>query len=161
MASNADHSYVCHVRMYRVYRVFECAMFECPIFECAQTNWNLLNIPCSSFDTTTARILSCMEEHKRKQKVQLTTCVLGLPFTSSATSAMGSSNTPLSTVSHVDSASMIQGYPLDQPVDGFSSIHNCKVASEPPTLTVSGKTPKGCRAPSTKEPNAKQNELGQ
>ena len=96
-----------------------------------------------------------MEEHKEKG-VQLTTRLLGLPFTSSAASTMGFSNTPLSAVSHVDSASTTQCA-----VVGCTSTRNAKAASEPSTLTVSGKTPKGCRAPSTKEPNAKQNELGQ
>ena len=89
-----------------------------------------------------------MEEHTRKQSVQLTTRALGLPFTSSAPCTMGSSNTPLSAVSHVDSASTIQCA-----VVGFTSTRKAKVASEPSTLTVSGKTPKGCLASPTEEPN--------
>ena len=65
---------------------------------------------------------------------------------------MGFSNTSLSAVSHVDSASMIQCG-----VVGFSSTRNANVASEPSTLTVNGKTPKGCRASSTEEPSTDQN----
>ena len=100
-------------------------------------------------------IFECEETNIQESKsAQLTTRVLGVPFTSSVTSTMGFSNTPLSAVSHVDSAWTVQCA-----VVGFTSTRNAKVASEPSTLTVSGKTPTGWRAASTDAPTTHRSAL--